>query len=298
MKKILLFIAILTFSAAASAQESFSFSNADKYTFGKISKEDLLRNDYTLSAPADAIVLDEYVRIMPSMLDIEAFINRGRLSPMILREVVARKIKILTDNGVANSKISIPLKYNSATDCENSEAYSVRAYSYTLKNDKIVKKILKPANITRREFADGSACLEFEIPNVKKGSIIEYGYTKAIITQNLQYTRTMQENLPKLKSQYMVVLNTQHADLFDIATLNDNTTYIESDNLRFNYTQSYARGTHAAELHQQITSNWSGPRGKKRETHNDKFISKIYQASNYSAIESGAGVVITVKIDK
>ena len=88
MKKILLFIAILTFSAAASAQESFSFSSADKYTFGKISKEDLLRNDYTLSAPADAIVLDEYVRIMPSMLDIEAFINRGRLSPMILREVV------------------------------------------------------------------------------------------------------------------------------------------------------------------------------------------------------------------
>ena len=297
MKKILLLLAIVAATFTVEAQESFSFSKSDDYTFGKVSKEDLLKSDYALPTVSDAVVLDEYIRIMPSMLDIEAYINRGRLSPMIIREVIARKVKVLTEKGVENRKITIPLKYNSSTDCENSETYSVRAYSYTLKNNKVVRKVLKPSNITRREFADGSACLEFEIPNVEKGSIIEYGYTKAIITPNLCYERTMKENLPKLNSRYMVVLNAQHSDWFEIETLN-NTTNVANDKINFDYPQSYGADAERAVLRKRSSSGWSGPRGEKRQTHNDKFITKTYNASSFNAIESGAGVTVTIKTDK
>ena len=294
MKRLIALLALVAVALSAEAQEGFSFSKADDYTFGKITKEDLLKNDYPIDSSADAVVLDEYVRIMPSMLDIDSYVYRGRLCPMIIREVVARKIKILTDKGVANKRISIPLKNNSTTDCENCEPYSVRAYSYTLKNNRVVKRLLKVENINRREEADGTSYLEFDVPNVEKGSIIEYGYTKAIITPNLYYIKGMREDMPKLNSRYMVVLNNKYAEVFTIEPLADD-MLTNDDKIKFDDAQA---NESRAERRMRTTSSWSGPKGGMRETHYDEFVAKTYEVSTPATIESGAGVKVTVKTNK
>ena len=59
MKKIFLLLAIVAAALTVEAQESFSFSKSDDYTFGKVSKEDLLKSDYALPTVSDAVVLDE-----------------------------------------------------------------------------------------------------------------------------------------------------------------------------------------------------------------------------------------------
>ncbi|MBR2006964.1 MAG: hypothetical protein IKA01_03185 [Alistipes sp.] len=73
MKRILLLFAIVAATFTAEAQ--------DEFTFGKIRKAELRNSDYSLSSNADAVVLDEYIRIMPSLLDIQAFINDGQSTP-------------------------------------------------------------------------------------------------------------------------------------------------------------------------------------------------------------------------
>ena len=125
MKRILLLLAIVAVTLTAEAQ--------DEFTFGKIRKAELRNSDYSLSSNADAVVLDEYIRIMPSLLDIQAFINDGQTTPMIVREVVARKVKILAENVADNNKIQIPLKNISNTERENCEPHSIWARCYTLK---------------------------------------------------------------------------------------------------------------------------------------------------------------------
>ena len=115
MKKIFLFLILATAAITAEAQ--------DEFTFGKIRKAELRKCDYSLSSNADAVVLDEYIRIMPSLLDIQSFINDGQTTPMIVREVVARKVKILSENVADNGKIQIPLKNISDTERENCEPH-------------------------------------------------------------------------------------------------------------------------------------------------------------------------------
>ena len=201
MKKIFLLLALVAVALAAEAQDEFSF--------GKIRKSELKKNDYHSSEVA--VTLDEYVRIMPSLLNIQSFINDGQTTPLIVREVVARKVKILT-NDEANNKIQISLKNISPNERENCEPHSVWANCYTLKNNRIIKRSLDIASIKRYKQADGSTFLEFEIPNVQQGSIIEYGYTKAIVTESLDYTYTMQNT----NSRCEVAINEQYAHLFDI----------------------------------------------------------------------------------
>ena len=58
MKRILLLLAIVAATFTAEAQESFSFSKSDDYTFGKVSKEDLLKSDYVLPTVSDAVVAE------------------------------------------------------------------------------------------------------------------------------------------------------------------------------------------------------------------------------------------------
>ena len=213
MKRILLLLAIVAATFTAEAQ--------DEFTFGKIRKAELRNRDYSLSSNADAVVLDEYIRIMPSLLDIQAFINDGQTTPMIVREIVARKVKILAENVADNNKIQIPLKNISNTERENCEPHSIWARCYTLKNGRIVKHKLDVNTIKRYKQADGSMLLEFELADVQQGSIIEYGYTKAVVTETLDYKYSIQESLDKLNSRCEVAINEQYAHLFSVAAEGD-----------------------------------------------------------------------------
>ena len=63
--------------------------------------------------------------------------------------------------------------------------------------------------------------LEFELADVQQGSIIEYGYTKAVVTETLDYKYSIQESLDKLNSRCEVAINEQYAHLFSVAAEGD-----------------------------------------------------------------------------
>ena len=213
MKKILLLLIIVVVTFPVKAQ--------DEFTFRKIRKAELRKCDYTLSSNADAVVLDEYIRIIPSLLDPQTFINDGQSTPMIVQEIVARKMKILAENVADYGKIQISLKNISDTERENCEPHSIWAQCYTLKNGHIVKHKLDVSTVKRYKQVDGSIFLEFELPNVQRGSIIEYGYTKAVVTDNLDYKYSIQESLDKLNSRCEVAINEQYAHLFNVVAMGD-----------------------------------------------------------------------------
>ena len=95
MKKILVLISFVTISLSSFSQVldgMFPY-----YEKGKVKKSDFRKMSYAISPDADAIVLEEHIRITPSLVDIKSFLENGTTSPMTVTETVWRKIKILTD---------------------------------------------------------------------------------------------------------------------------------------------------------------------------------------------------------
>lgn len=250
MKRLIALLALVAVALSAEAQNEF--------TFGKIRKAELRKCDYSLSSNADAVVLDEYIRIMPSLLDIQAFINDGQSTPMIVREIVARKVKILSENVADNGKIQIPLKDISDTERENCEPHSIWAQCYTLKNGHIVKHKLDVSTVKRYKQVDGSIFLEFELPNVQRGSIIEYGYTKAVVTDNLDYKYSIQESLDKLKSRCEVAINEQYAHLFNVVAMGD-VVSIRKENKKSLSNLVYSASTQQAGRALSGVAEYNGP---------------------------------------
>ena len=250
MKKILLLLAFATIALTVEAQ--------DEFTFGKIRKSELLKCDYPISDNADVVVLDEYIRIMPSLLDIQAFVNDGEPTPMILREVVARKVKILAEDVAENGKIQIPLKNISDTERENCEPHSIWARCYTLKNGRIVKHKLDVNTIKRYKQADGSMLLEFELADVQQGSIIEYGYIKAVVTETLDYKYSIQESLDKLNSRCEVAINEQYAHLFNVAAEGD-VVSVKKENKKSLSNLVYSASTQQAGRALSGVAEYNGP---------------------------------------
>ncbi|MBR4995707.1 MAG: hypothetical protein IKY82_06565 [Alistipes sp.] len=213
MKRILLLLALAVATFAAQAQNEF--------VFGRIKKAEL-RDGAALGVEnADAVVLDERVRIMPSLLDVRSFMADGQACPLIVREEVARRVKILSAEGAEYGKVEIALKNIADDERENCEPHSIWANCYTLKGGRIVKRALDVSTIKRYKRADGSTFLAFEIPEVQQGSVIEYGYTKAVVTTSTDYKYVMSEDVEKLKSRCEVAINEQYAHLFDVAALNN-----------------------------------------------------------------------------
>ena len=93
----------------------------------------------------------------------------------------------------------------------------------------------------------------------------------------------------------MIVLNEQHSDWFEIEALN--ATNVANNKMNFDYQHSYGADTERATNHQRAASGWSGPNGGIRDTHNDKFITKMYECPNPAAIDAGAGVKVVIKSD-
>ena len=294
MKKISLLFAFAMIALTVEAQ--------DEFTFGKISKVELRKCDYPISDNADAVVLDEYIRIMPSLLNIQAFINDGEPTPMIVREVVARKVKILAEDVVENGKIQIPLKNISDTERENCEPHSVWAQCYTLKNGRIVKHKLDVSSVKRYKQADGSAFLEFEIPNVQQGCIVEYGYTKAVVTENFDYQYSIQECVDKLNSRCEVAIKEQYAHLFNVAAMGDVVSVNKEDKKSLS-NMVYSASTQQAGRALSGVAEYNGP--SLANTNHSRssadvglFTLYVFNAKDLSSAQGtpkNAGVKITLK---
>ncbi len=189
MKRLFLFLAIVATTLTAEAQESFKF--------GKVTKADLLKTDYPIAADADAVVLDEYIQD-------GFFYHNVRMEYGVFRQhIVARRIKILSDEGLNQLKFNIQFETDEAGGIGISEFYAQR---YTLDNNKVVHKVFSNDNIEIEHSDNLTAIAKIDLSDAKVGDIIEYNYV-AFITRTEQIINTdMGRVAPTVSSLYEAVV--------------------------------------------------------------------------------------------
>ena len=173
--------------------------------FGKPTKEEMQMTTYEAEPDAEAVVLCR-------LTDVEYSIQQtGYL--VDYREKV--RIKVLKPSGVRYAKVVIPFLKNTPIDNRNSSSkkvlkvdatdnnsvsssfeeqagamttadldrYSeesvedVKATAYNLQGSKVVKSVLKKGAFVETKIDDQHYQVEFTVPDVKEGTVIEYEYT-------------------------------------------------------------------------------------------------------------------------
>lgn len=173
--------------------------------FGKPTKEEMQMTTYEAEPDAEAVVLCR-------LTDVEYRIQQtGYL--VDYREKV--RIKVLKPSGVRYAKVVVPFLKNTPIDNRNSSSkkvlkvdatdnnsvsssfeeqagamttadldrYSeesvedVKATAYNLQGSKVVKSVLKKGAFVETKIDDQHYQVEFTVPDVKEGTVIEYEYT-------------------------------------------------------------------------------------------------------------------------
>ena len=194
-----LFVLLFWPACMAMAQDKVNMK------FGKPTKEEMQMTTYEAEPDAEAVVLCR-------LTDVEYSIQQtGYL--VDYREKV--RIKVLKPSGVRYAKVVIPFLKNTPIDNRNSSSkkvlkvdatdnnsvsssfeeqagamttadldrYSeesvedVKATAYNLQGSKVVKSVLKKGAFVETKIDDQHCQVEFTVPDVKEGTVIEYEYT-------------------------------------------------------------------------------------------------------------------------
>ncbi len=151
-----IFIFLLFFSVAR-AQDDFATK------FGQASRSELDLKPNPAYPDAPAVVLDDLGKV-------QFFGDEKGVTIIYNRRT---KIKIFTDAGKAYAKVAIPYQIN---DAVSELVYNVEAITLTHENGQIVRTKLKAKDIHTIKLSATRYVTEFELPEVKKGSVIEYRY--------------------------------------------------------------------------------------------------------------------------
>lgn len=159
--------------------------------YGKLSKEDIELQEYTLDKEAEAVVLFDIGK---------SFFVKGENGFDLVFERTTR-IKILNESGLHYAEIEIPL-YQEGTIFE--EIYDLDAQAYNIENGQIIATKLETKKVFTEKINNFWTLKKFAIPNVKKGTIIEYKYKI-----NSQYIFNLRDwnfqwRIPVIYSEYEV----------------------------------------------------------------------------------------------
>jgi len=211
LEKALLIFTIILFSSNLIAKDK------PPMVFGEIKPIDFefnFDNYPQFNKNANAVVLCDYGQEFSSEIG-----NNYQT-----RTVVNKRILILNDKGKTQANIAIQIRSKGKSVALNKSGsfgsfwtngkgeglFKIKAASYNIgENGEIVKTELDEKNIYFTEATSlyELAAVTFAIPNVKKGSIIEYSYTR--VTDNFSLSRrwTFQESIPTIHSEYRVAYN-------------------------------------------------------------------------------------------
>jgi len=156
MKKILLYLLMSFVFQTVTAQK--------KVTFGKVSKSELEATHHNLDSTASAAYLYRYRHTYFS----------SEPSGLMMKTVIHERIKIYKSEGFEYATHEIPL-YISRTRSER--VSGLKAYSYSLIEDKPVRTKLEKDQIYTENTTDRRTKKIFTMPNVDEGSVVEYKYT-------------------------------------------------------------------------------------------------------------------------
>jgi len=131
--------------------------------FKNIPNEELTMTRYVADPNAKAVVLYDKGKSYFVLTDVSFDIMFER----------STRIKILTDAGVDYAEIEIPF-YHEGNNYE--EVYGIEAYSYNIENGSVNATPLNLSNVYVEKIDNNWSVKKFAIPNVKKGTVIEYRY--------------------------------------------------------------------------------------------------------------------------
>ena len=157
MTKNIFFTWMLAFTAYFAHGQDFSKE------FGKIGKSEIELQQYSPDKNAEAVVLFDIGK--------SYFLNTDNSFDVIFERTT--RIKILTEAGIKWAEVEIP--YYQEGDIYE-KVYAIEAYAYNYENGHLTKTSLKQSNIYSEKVNNYWKVMKFAIPNVKKGTIIEYKY--------------------------------------------------------------------------------------------------------------------------
>lgn len=185
MKKLIsLSLLILLLTIATAQAQNYSME------FGEISKEELELAEYPSDKEAEAVVLFD--------LGKSYFIRSPNFFDVVFERTT--RVKILSDAGVKWAEVEIPF-YQEGDIFE--KVYDIEAYTYNLENGRLIKTPLELSNAFTEKINQYWNVKKFALPNVKKGSVIEYKYS--VNSQNKFNFRDweFQWKIPVVYSEYV-----------------------------------------------------------------------------------------------
>ncbi len=142
-----------------------NISVAQKYKFGKVSKEELLQNEHPTDATADAAVLYREVKT--------EFQYTQDTGWFMVTDYFER-VKIYTKEGFERANASIDLYKGESED----KLLGLKGYTYYLDSDGKMQEVkLKNDGIFKEETTKYLSQTKITMPDVREGCVIEYKYT-------------------------------------------------------------------------------------------------------------------------
>jgi len=181
MKKIVLIVVMFILTLNVHAQ---------KFKFGKVSKEELQETQHPLYPEMDAAVLYR---------DYKTFYEYDQNTGFTLIKEVYERIKIYNTDGFKWGTFNI-VNYDYNNDREAIE--NIKAYTYTLENGSVEKHKLSKDGKFKKRISKYRVKNTYTLPNLKEGCIVEISYkiTSPFISIDdidLQYTIPI--NIEKVK---------------------------------------------------------------------------------------------------
>lgn len=186
-------------STQAQAQKAAAKNRKDfKPTLGVIDIATLRTSVDSSDSTAEAVSLYDYGEV--------SFSYEDRIGLVMTMKYWTR-IKILKESALSRASISIPCGTGGSFDNEEN-VRDISGYTYNLVNDNVETLPLPKKSVVREKVSDKMWNYKFNLQNVRKGSIIEYCYTK---TTPLKYqdkpdSWTFQGSIPFKWSEYNIVI--------------------------------------------------------------------------------------------
>ncbi len=114
------------------------------------------------------------------------------------------RIKILKESALERG--SVTLAYHAGSSDVSEEVYRIEGYTHNLENGQIKTSKLDKKSITYIKLSSDFKATKFNLPNVKKGSVIEYSYFKRtpFKYRDTPGTWNFQNNVPVKWSEFVI----------------------------------------------------------------------------------------------
>ncbi|WP_298342021.1 DUF3857 domain-containing protein [uncultured Algibacter sp.] len=138
---------------------------SQNYNFGKVSIEEVKEKTCSIDSTANAAYLYKYRK---------TYFEYEREQGFELKTEVHERIKIYNQEGLDYATKKMRLYQGSNGNRE--EVSTIKAYSYNLKDGKLIKLKLDKSGIFKTKANKYNNEVKFTMPDVKQGSVIEYKY--------------------------------------------------------------------------------------------------------------------------